>query len=484
MVERVKFWIRTMDNVTLMNFIRESLLSSYEVGIPLAENRDVSMGHYDWVQNSMQFHEIWMCDAYGCELICVQNGCRVRESYVVRQFQTDAIISMQRIRDTITTVPIVDEVRSGFPLIQLLLNARCGGMDKRLLTSDKPFIIHSKQYDVAKDLLLNRMACLNPVVYISPLHKDGSFALSYTELAKRLAGVAHVVVEGNRMDARRIRELTTNKNPFDGAIRVLFPFGKRTTFLPYTYQENLIDVICERVTDVVSMTYPGEKFSFARLKQVYLSEQRLTDTIQDIEMKKEESVGQTVDDELIQLYEDVLGEHERENTLLHSQLDDAKSEIYSLRAQLSLLQSQKQRQVVGCPIVLGSSENDLYDGERKDVVLKLIQKEYLALKDDNRTGKSRKVHVLSDILEQNACTGMDEEIKNVFSMITKDGTFSASDISKLEHWGFCVVPTHNKHYKILYQDDGRYQIGVSFTPSDHRAGDNLCTAYLNQLFGY
>lgn len=349
-----------------------------------------------------------------------------------------------------------------------------GGLDNGIPTDNKSLLLRRDNLELAKNIVTQTESFFNPIVYVSPYADTGLYAVNYERLASDLLGMAHVVVEASPFIANEIRKLTNDKNPYNGACMVYLPNGETFTFLPPTKTTKQNDVskqIIEYVQTIMAATSVGDEFSFHNLLYA------------DLKSKVAKSHGE--DSDLEKLCEELLTEKDNELLQIRSDLDNTKQELYSAQAQvLSLKDALKRGKPEIEGVTLEMTESDLYEGEIKDVLLKLIEKEYNALCSDNRTKKSRKVHVLADILEHNQMTGMDKRLSELFASAVKTGTIDNKMKTELEKEGFEINLCDNKHYKICFKGDGRYGMAISTTSSDHRAGDNLSTAFMNMLFGY
>jgi hypothetical protein len=123
------------------------------------------------------------------------------------------------------------------------------------------------------------------------------------------------------------------------------------------------------------------------------------------------------------------------------------------------------------------AEDDLYEGEIKDLILSVLSE---ALK--NQRAGSRRLDVLSDVVEANGYSGLSaartEEIKRLLKGY--DGLPSPLR-QRLMNMGFSITDD-GKHYKLTYYGDGRYQTILAKTPSDHRAGANNALEIAKMMF--
>jgi hypothetical protein len=72
---------------------------------------------------------------------------------------------------------------------------------------------------------------------------------------------------------------------------------------------------------------------------------------------------------------------------------------------------------------------------------------------------------------------LEEEIKSAFAT---SGDMGQAQRRTLEDLGF-EIEEAGKHWKAVYQGDGRYTFTVSKTSSDHRAGKNLASTIVRTL---
>lgn len=344
-----------------------------------------------------------------------------------------------------------------------------GGMDNDIFTDDKSLIIRRNNLNIAKGIVQNTKSYLNPIVYISPILATGKYITNYERLASDLLGIAHVVVEGSPFISDLIGKETENANPSDGSIGIYFPSGEKQIFKSSKSSDigrNIVSYVREAMASVVQ----GEEFSFYHIRY-----EHLLDKLNAI----------SGDDELAKLYDEVITEKDARINELTRDLDNTKKDLLNANAHVTSLQTALESSSGDKCVSLNVTESDLYVGEMKDVVLKVLRKEYQSIKDDSRTSKSRKVTVLRDILENNQLTGKDEEIRKSFRDSIKSGTLNAEQLSDVERLGFVVAMEGKKHYKITFNNDSRYQMSFSSTPSDSQhAGENLASSYMNMLFGY
>lgn len=345
------------------------------------------------------------------------------------------------------------------------------GCDSVFHVDDKPHMLCKSDMSVVEQIGSHIQSFLLPVVCVSPFECTGQYALDAYDLARRLLGVAHVAVVSNPYISHCIQEHFQQEHFCD----MFIPDGHVCLFLPngdtkvFPLDVNVSEIV-RYVTQISANVEVEDSLSFSKLCLSYVME-----NMQD-------------DDELAAAYEYILSDNETMISSLKSELDDSRKCIADLRSKVEALRSQLDRvKVSETDVQTGVnffvSEHSLYDGELSDVILKVLQKEFDRMTGDKNLMNSRKYHVLFDVLQNNVLTGIADDIIHVFSKNVQDGTLSREGRRMLESYGF-EISKPNGHYKIAYGKDGRYQMAISSSPSDNRAGDNLSATYMNMLFGY
>lgn len=127
-------------------------------------------------------------------------------------------------------------------------------------------------------------------------------------------------------------------------------------------------------------------------------------------------------------------------------------------------------------IVLHVTECDLYDHEKRDFVLEILE-QYSS----NLLENSRRQHILQDILDTNRPTKRRDEIAVELRRLFWDYRSMKAEIrNSLSALGFELIED-GTHYKIIFQQDSRYQITFSKTSSDRRAGRNIVSEIRRRL---
>lgn len=131
---------------------------------------------------------------------------------------------------------------------------------------------------------------------------------------------------------------------------------------------------------------------------------------------------------------------------------------------------------LSCIMLIGK-EKDLYDGERKFLILDVLEKSVSNVPDN-----SRRKHVILDFIKNNDklcdCNNIMKDIKNMFKQYRKmDSKLRQS----LHEMGFSISED-GKHYKLFFKNDPRYMFTISKTSSDIRAGKNITSEIISKIF--
>jgi len=342
-----------------------------------------------------------------------------------------------------------------------------GDMDQNLMTDNKALVLRKSDIKLATSIINHEMNYMNPVVYVSP-SQNGHYEVNYDFLAQELMGQAHIVVEGSPKVAQTVREITDERNPFNGAVTVYFPGNHETRILP-----------------------KGKGFNYDIIKTVRRSLARIEapEDVNPIKIRQShnlERIKNSTDSEFVELCEEMLAEKDTEIAAMKRELNAMKQELSASKAKSASLQDGLERSEESSPngISFDMNEKDLYPNERKDIILKILQREYDMIKDDANAGTSRKADVLRDVVEHNFPSGTDTELIETIKRVLKDGTLSKEGIGCLQDIGFGVGKTGSDHYKMIFGDDDRYSFICANTPSDNRGAKNLVSSISNTLFGF
>lgn len=402
--------------------------------------------------------------------------------YVLTAADEKNILSVQLYSDTESmSVKMPERFNKPRVLGQIVKNGY-GGMDQQIPVSDQPYMINEENVDIACGLIMHECEYFMPVVYVTYPRYAIDPQIDFQTLAVNLSGIAHVVVETKEI-ASTVRRLTNERNPYAGAVQIFYGKHNSIRVLPDNYEtlEEMRALIENSVSQKVLMTRMDDRFSWMRIHFKYLQEQN----------RKEP--------ELISLYEQMLKESESEGELKQQRIDELEYQIMELEEKMSDLRAQianKDSQIetyrhgfaqsgqnhLMSEQCFKSTEQELYHGEIKDVILKVLEKERNQMDSSQNLCESRKFHVLQDILGQNQVTGIDNEISEALkNILDQSCNLNAQQKRRLLEYGFKIET--GKHYKVTFNEDDRYIFTLSKTPGDYRTNLNTLKDAINTLFG-
>lgn len=352
-------------------------------------------------------------------------------------------------------------------LLKQIIKKRYGGMDKDLPINDIPLVINDSNLDIAKKLILGESVYLMPVVYITPSLYASTLKLDGNELAKDLAGVAHVLIEESSVQTKMLKEMTEGKNPYNGAIQIFYSPTITQRILPCNF-ENKHEFRREVSYSVFRKLVLGriaDEFSWTKIRY------------NNLMSKSMESI------EIANLCNEILDEYEEGSKVKDRTIQDLEEKISQLQGKVQAYEYRFQEKCEqGRVVAFDVQENDLYENEIKDIVLSVLDKELHSMEDDAKQRESRKFHVLQSILQQNKQSGNATELtKSLKSIINKDGSFNNVKRRQLNELGFEIE--ESKHYKIVYREDDRYMFTLAKTPSDFRNNLNSVSDAAKKIFG-
>ncbi len=401
--------------------------------------------------------------------------------YVLTQVDGRNILAMQLYSDAADLSVRMPESFNKPRILRQVVQNGYGGMDGDLLVSDVPFMITQNNVDIARKLILRESEHFMPVIYVTYPRYAIDPPIDFTAMAKNLAGIAHVVVEAKEL-ASIVRKETGGHNPYAGAADIFYGTYNSYRVIPHNYDslEAMQSFIENSVQQKILMTKIEDELSWMKIHFTHLQAENKEDP------------------ELIGLYEKMLKEAENEGELKKQHIDELESHIKELETRITDLMgkmAQKDSQIQtykyhfeqsgkarNADIRFEASERELYIGEIKDIILKVLDKERNSMDSDPNLVISRKFHVLENLLNLNTQTGKAEEISECLrDIIDKSGNLNVRRKHQLAELGFEVQI--GTHYKIIFNEDERYAFTLAKTASEYRSNLNTLKDAVNALFG-
>lgn len=363
-------------------------------------------------------------------------------------------------------------------IFKKLIRDGIGGIDSGIPVSDKPLYIDENNLDLVVDLITNNKVYSMPVIYVSHPFSTAEYELDVEELAKDMAGSAHVFVEKSSEVSKLLKDSTESKNAYNGAIDI-FCNGDSFRYLrwPEVTANQFRYKISHAVYSRMAMRNIDDDISLSsiklrnRIKKMTASDietQKLLLRIEELEEKyKDLQDCFEYASEEVKTLEKRINELENENF-------DLKNKLNALSDALSRKQSNKIK-----TISLEYSEEQFYDDEIKRIILECIKSTvsiYGTVEQERRD-----FHILKDIIEHNEYSYVGNTIKSEMLRIIKKNKLNKADVSDLKGLGFEIQ--QGSHDKYVFHNDDRYIITVSNSPSDFRGGENLAHEAVNLIFG-
>ncbi|USD35974.1 hypothetical protein [Ferrimonas sp. SCSIO 43195] len=347
-------------------------------------------------------------------------------------------------------------------IVRLILEHFGGGQDANLTLTDEPTRLQDNEADfsVISHIINGDSDNMLPVVYCSA-DEYNRCSVDPDDLAKWLSGMAHVLVEPHRRFSFDLKEATGGKNVYLGAVGIYWPNGGLTRVLPgdrFACANDLAVEVARTIRDSLVTQRSIKGCSWSQLRE-RVSRSKIRALKQQDSAELEQFVA-AFDDEL---------------KAKEEQLAAAELTINSLRSELMNLRAIKDHS--GSSLVCEGQEQDLYPGERKDLVQEVLQ---AALK--NAQPNTRMFDLIDDLIQANTPVGERARLlAAVKQTLSQYQSMDKKTRSEIEKMGFSFEE-ENRHYKLMFKGDPRYKINLAKTSSDHRSGKNLVSQIRKEFF--
>ena len=328
-----------------------------------------------------------------------------------------------------------------------------------------------------------------PIVYVTRFFDNNETSLNVNELAKDLAGAAHIFVEENTYITSKLRLLTNGKNPFNGAVQVYYNSRLSTRFLPdIDSPEKFRFIVANSVFRRLSLLRIDEAYSYNTVKYKKLQEEHVK--IKSALVSSEKAQQKLKED--IEIYDALLATQDNEindyknNTKSSMEnIADLENEKIALQSEVQTLRDslQKNRGLMPGTIELRSKEKEFCDGEISDLLIEILTDYLRTLTYDGGKKSWRTAHILESVIKSTSKIGeregLQSEIKKAVAKVDKLDTTSRRELKKI---GF-VIDDDEKHIKVCFKGDSRYCMTLAKTPSDNCEAENNASDITKILFG-
>lgn len=396
---------------------------------------------------------------------------------VLKEYENNLQVRLAREKREIS---VVYDNKFNIPYIfKKLIRDGVGGIDNNIPINDKPLFINTSNISIIEKIINGKAKYDLPIIYVSHLFENDDYYLDVSELAKDMAGSAHVIVEESSDISYILRNITDEKNAYNGAIDVFY--SNNNSFRYLKNAESNANQFRYRVSHAVysrmALRNIDDEYSLSSIK---LRNRIKKLNVNNIETQKLELEIETLKEKLAEANEfnDFILE---EYDLLEKKNNQLENDNMSLSNKVEALNEalKKKNKNSDMIIKLQYSEEQFYDDEIKRIILETIKNTISVFGDEER--KRRDYHILKDIINSNTYSEVGETIKKQIFQILKKNSLSKIDSNELKSIGF--EQKTGSHDKYIFHNDDRYIVTVSNTPSDFRGGENMAHEAVNLIFG-
>jgi len=336
-----------------------------------------------------------------------------------------------------------------------------GGIDGEIPITDQPFRLSDDEAAIAAALINGTANNTLPIVYVSAGFRS-EHLLNPEDLAKFVSGMAHVVVEPSRAFSFKVKELTGARNVFGGTIGVYWPSSQARSTYFFDEETRSSRAVQLKIAKDIRVALSNRRQSTA------CTWSHLEETIARNRFEQLKAQGSTQLQEYINAFD-------AEIAAKQARVVEAEQEIARLNSEVRRLSATFLSSDQG--LLKRGREQDLYRHEIADIVVDAVSDALRSTRDG-----SRRQHILQDLLATNPSSGarhqLEEEIKLLLKTYRDMDSKTRNTLARL---GF-DLSEDGKHYKAVFQGDGRYTFTLPKTSSDFRAGKNLASDINNTLF--
>lgn len=360
--------------------------------------------------------------------------------------------------------------------VKLLMREGFLALDEKISILDQPHsfgAVKEEQQLLARLCLEDHADFRLPVVYLTRDWFTERCVLDEDEMARRLFGVAHILVESDKNVSRILKAACSAQNVYGGGMAIYFPsLSARTRrFIPYDGmdKEKLMNQMVRMIFRYMNQqkrerldTWDGILMLQMRRQahQLRLDKQRIEANRQQT-FKENEEIWE----------EFVKAQTQVEN--LTEQNERLQNELAVLRARVDSMGEQ--------PLLYYGNEQDFYEGEILEFVLTALSEKLDRLPKE-KDNPLRGIDVLQDILSANECEGIQAQRYAELKRVLKGYRTLTPDIRRtLIDIGFKIT-SDGKHHKLIYYDNDRYVIAMAKSSSDWRSGENLASEIKKRVY--
>jgi len=393
-----------------------------------------------------------------------ENGVVWTTDYILNYGERKLAVRLDRETTEDTTRFVPKFSRPHF--VRMVISNGYAGMDANLEISNEAVSITKSNYKVIENVITGEVKYDLPVIYITKTWA-GNYPVKIHRLTDNLQGVAHVIKETDASVSKLLMRSCEGKNAHHGGIGIYYPSSSASSkTLDGNKYISSEDVLIRKIIDVVfrymnqqireeMYTWEGVQYELVRVRNEELSKMS-----KSVENENKELLDYF--EEQLQISEGTIKELNNKNAALTQ-------ELQGLRRKMDMTEN--------VPILVYGEEDDLYEGEIREIVMDILVESRKKGQKEN----SRRAHVLDDIIETNRYDAIAKSREKRIKKVLKGyRNMNSSMRQELQEFGFTITE-EGKHYKLTFYDDPRYVATMAKTSSDYLAGDNLSSEIIKNM---
>lgn len=334
-------------------------------------------------------------------------------------------------------------------VIRLFISSGLCDNDWVMPIDERYLIANNENFNTCLSVMNGISDNLLPVVYVS-CDDSNQISIDYKALAKRLAGIAHVIVEKDHKIGLKLKSKTKSNNVFGGYVGVYYPRSKDCE----KYSSSCyVSTVVQNVQR--ALVYRSEYTEYS-WNQVMIAKSRRK--FSDLETTSQKEMN-----DFLEYYDADIEDYKQRIKELNERLQRSQAMLEQYKYMYDLT-SEKNK-----PFYLKGSEPEFYPGEYSDLL-------YYVLTDvlTKKSEESRSYRLINSLLKQNPCIGNAAAcLDRIRDILAYNEKLSQTHINELESLGFKIIGD-KKHSKFIFHDP-RYEFPLAKTASDYREPMNYAS---------
>lgn len=380
---------------------------------------------------------------------CLDRGNSWTTEIAGKKGDDDFVVSVKVYAETSAMVPI--QINSKTPLvIREIVDSFGGAMDSFFEIKGSPFYLKGKVVDHIAGLIDGKVEHSLPCIYLS-ITNEGEHLVNAKRLAKKLMGMAHVLVEPDVNFSFILKGLANDRPAFNGFVKVYWPDVTGCNYSVYDPRKcaagKFEDKIFHIVKEALLYKQMDKECSFS-----YAKELKLKGQIEDTRSQVEGFDG---------FLDEVSAEIDAKNAVL----ENHEEEIRQLKSKIRFLESNNE--VENGTFLCRGNCTDLYQAEMQDLITEFVVENMKTV-----SFRPRAKHLLNSFIDANPKCGRRDQIKSELKTVFYSfERLDAATKNKLVALGF-ELEDAGKHVKMYYGENRDHCATIAKTPSDKRTGKN------------